>query len=171
MSLTGDFGNFIADFDYNENSTTSNIYTELYQFAFDEDDYTLDGTCMVLTANLYVEEPVGSGTTIQLVISGDSSTSIKAITIDTGTSLGLAQGSKYPITLLAKYFIQNVATIPTVVGVSYMVYANGGMVYYDYAILSVPIATTGNTLTLYAKTNGVSSVSTETVNIVLETKL
>ena len=170
MSLTGDFGSFIADFDYNGDSTTSGTYDTLYEYEFDSNEYKLDGSCMVLTANLFIEEPVGAGTALQLIMSGKATTT-EVISIDTGTSLGLGAGNKYALTLVSKYFIQNVTSVATVVGVSHIVYANGGIAYYNYKTASVPFGATGNTLTLYAKTNGVTTIATDTVNVVLETKL
>lgn len=171
MSLTGDFGNFIVDFDYDGDDTTSNIYDTLYEYEFDSNEYKLDGSCMVLTANMFIEEPVGEGTALQLILSGNSANTTETITIDTGTSLGLISGNKYALTLVSKYFIQNVTSVATVVGVSHIVFANGGIAYYNYKTASVPFAATGNTLTLYAKTNGVTEIATDTVNVVLETKL
>ena len=171
MSLTGDFGSFIADFDYNGDSTTSGTYDTLYEYEFDSNEYKLDGSCMVLTANMFIEEPVGAGTALQIIMSGNSATTTEVISIDTGTSLGLTAGNKYALTLVSKYFIQNVTSIATVVGTSCMVYANGGLVHYSYKTANVPFASTDNTLTLEAKTNGVTTIATDTVNVVLETKL
>ena len=146
MTFTGTIGNYLMESDNVEVSTHSDVYTELKSIEFDITDVK-DGSVLVLSANLKYLTPTGENTAVRVNAVGVTTDST-SIFID-----GNIDGISFMTTLEIEYHVADVGGSLTIVGKTWKLIGEAGILAYGQGVLNIVLnpTLTANSIDVLAK--------------------
>ena len=110
-------------------------YTELKSYEFDVTD-VIDGSVLILSANLRVAVPTGANTSLRISLIGTS-------TDNTTIPLDADFGATFPINIEIEYYVKDVKGTLTIVGKMYKLTTPSGIAIFEFEnVKSVPLQAT-----------------------------
>jgi hypothetical protein len=134
MGITALLSNHLLGSDNTTVISFLNVYTELKSYEFDVTDVQ-DGSVLVVSGNLRIDEPTGDDTAIRVNLVG-TATDSTIIPVDA------AFGATFPINIEIEYYIKEVAGTLTVVGKMWKLTTPSGIALFDKSIIAIPLQAT-----------------------------